>query len=126
MKVQGIENSPQFGHEQLRQGAALGCFDLAGANAFFFRDTIQAIEQNGFAYAAQPEQHHSLDRSLSEQSIHVGGGIREQSVAARQFRRLQTGSWRIGIVAAIHGMECRQFIKFNKMSIKLDKLNING
>jgi hypothetical protein len=52
------------------------------ANAFFFRDTMKAVEENCFAHSSPPEQHHALDRSLSEQPVHVGGGVREQSVAA--------------------------------------------
>jgi hypothetical protein len=44
------------------------------------------------------------------------------SVAAGQLRGLQAGSRSIGIVATIHE---RQFITFNKMVIKPNKLNIS-
>jgi hypothetical protein len=49
LKVQRIQNAPQFRDEQLRQGASLGRFDFPGMDAFCLRYTMQTIQQNGFA-----------------------------------------------------------------------------
>ena len=101
-KVQGMDDTPQLGRQQLRQRAALRRFDPHGAEFLLVRQRTKPIEKDGLADPAQTEQDRTLGRATVQHAIHVDGGIRKKPTASGQLRRLKPGSGNERVAAAIH------------------------
>jgi hypothetical protein len=66
------------------------------------RDSLETIEQNCLAYAAQANQDHALGRPPVRQAMQRDLGFLLKGVAAYQLRRWRSSAWGKRILIWVH------------------------
>ena len=113
-KIEAMQQSAQFRHQQLGQVGPFRRFDAGRAEAFLVGGGAQPVQQDGFAHAPEPQQDQALGRSSGKNPVHVNGSVRQQTVTPRQFWRLQAGAGDIGVGATIHRGNLTQINSVNR------------
>ena len=101
-QIEGVEDVAEGGKQEFGEGFSFPRFKEGGVVAGVLCVAVDAVEDNGFADAAQTNEDHAAGMEAAAQTIEGDGGMIEDGTAPGELRWRRASTWGKGIDTGVH------------------------